>query len=192
MSPWWRRAGGIAGPVMFVAAWAVLGHQQRGYSPVDDPISRLAATDSPDRWTMTAAFVAFGAGVSLYAPDLRETLSRPPALALAGVAVGTLGIALTPLESAAGGVPHATAAGVSYVSLAAAPILAGRALAARGHRRAATASLVAGVTTGAALLASVLSPAATGLFQRIGLTTGDAWIVAAAWGAYRLGSGDGH
>ena len=68
------------------------------------------------------------------------------------------------------------------ISVAAAPIVGARYLARSGRRRSATASIVVGVASGAFLLASVLSPRAVGLSQRIGLTLGDTWIVLTALG----------
>ena len=41
-----RALGGVVGPGVFIATWAVLGARAEGYSPVQDPISRLAATDA--------------------------------------------------------------------------------------------------------------------------------------------------
>ena len=177
----WRAVGGIVGPAVFIAAWTLLGLRREGYSPVADPISRLAADDAPTRWAMTAGFVSFSAGVSLCAAEVRNTIGAKAAGAAATSAVATMGIALTPLGSTLGGAPHAAFAGVAYASLAAAPLLARRPLQAARELRRARAATVAGVVTGAALLASVATPRATGLFQRLGLTVGDLWIMATAW-----------
>lgn len=178
----WRAVGGIVGPAAFIAAWAVLGTGRRGYSPADDPISRLAAMGASSRPAMTGGFLAFGAGVSLYAAALRPALPGGAAIAAAATAAATFGIAATPLDSALGGRPHAVAAGIAYAALAAMPILGARTFAARGRRGTAAASLAAGVAAGAALLASSVVDHRVGLYQRLGLTIGDAWIVAtAAW-----------
>lgn len=176
----WRALGGVLGPTAFIAAWYVLGRRSGGYSPVDDPISRLAAVDADTRWAMTAGFVAFGTGVSIYAAELRAAMPGHAARSAVTSAAATIGIAVTPLGSPLGGIAHAACAGVAYTALAATPILGGRGLAEQGHRTAATASTLAGAATAGALLASVVSPTATGLLQRIGLTVGDAWIVASA------------
>ena len=45
-APRWRAFAGIAGPATFIAAWSVLGATRSGYSPVHDPISRLAAVEA--------------------------------------------------------------------------------------------------------------------------------------------------
>jgi len=176
-----RSLGGVAGPVAFVSAWSILGATKAGYSPVHDPISRLAAVDSASRVAMTSGFLAFSLGVGLYAKELS---ARMPVAAVAAMttAVATVGIAVTPLGSSLGDVPHATCAGIAYLGLAAAPILGGRDLAGRGRRRA---SIAVGVVSGACLLASVLSPSGVGLLQRLGLTVGDTWIVVTALGMAR-------
>ena len=169
------------GPAAFIAAWALLGWRREGYSAVGDPISRLAADDASTRWAMTAGFVTYGAGVALCATELGHGIGRRAAWACATSAVATVGIALTPLGSSLGGAPHAAFAGAAYASLAAAPLLARAPLHARGEARRANVATAAGVLTGAALLASALAPAATGLLQRLGLTVGDAWLMATAW-----------
>lgn len=176
----WRAVGGVVGPAAFVGTWATLGLRKVGYSPIDDPISRLAAVDASTRWAMSAGLVAFGAGVSLYAAELAVAVPGKAAAAAATTAAATIGIALTPLGSAVGGTAHAIAAGLAYSGLAATPVLAAKTLAAQGRTTAAKASTLAGVATAALLLASVASPSRTGLLQRVGLTIGDAWIVASA------------
>lgn len=180
----WRALGGVVGPVAFVGAWCALGLRRDAYSPIHDPISRLAAVDSSTRWAMTAGFVAFGTGVALYATELAAAVpgkaATAAATAAATTAAATIGIAATPLGSSLGGTPHAAAAGVAYAALAATPILAARSLSATAHPGAARASTAAGLATAAALLASVASSSGSGLLQRIGLTIGDTWIVASA------------
>lgn len=176
----WRTVGGIGGPLAFVAAWGFLGHSRNGYSPIDDPISQLAAIDASSRWAMTAGFLAFGTGVSLYATEVRAVLPGGAGVAALTSGVATIGIAVTPLGSSLGGAAHATCAGVAYAALAATPVLGGRSLASQGHLAASRASTVAGIASGVALLASAFSSPRSGLFQRVGLTVGDAWIVVSA------------
>ena len=57
-----------------------------------------------------------------------------------------------------------------------------------GHRKAALASRVLGVASLACLVATTLDEH-SGLFQRLGLTLGDLWLVAAAVGILRGGYG---
>ena len=173
----WRSIAGAVAPSVFITAWAVLGARTDGYSPVDDPISRLAAVGAPTRIPMTAALVAYAIGLGAYAGQLRDDLSRPVAVAAALNVIGTIGIAATPLDSALGGAPHAAAAGLSYVSLGAIPILAAAPLARQGRRRGARLSAVVGGCTLAALALSASGADRTGLWQRTGLTLGDAWLI---------------
>jgi hypothetical membrane protein len=171
----WFALGGIAGPVVFVVAWVGAGSATAGYSPVTDPISDLAAAGAPHRMWMTAGFLGFSAGVALFAHALRSEF--PAASAAAIVTAGaTFAVALLPLDvSATVDRLHGVAAGIGYVSLAAIPLLA-RHILPREWRSAAGA---AGVM---ALLALVASSFAVniGLWQRVGLTVGDVWIVALA------------
>jgi hypothetical membrane protein len=173
-------AGGIAGPAAFVSAWAVLGAHTAGYSPVDDAISRLAAAGAPDRALMSAGMLAFAGGVSAYAVGARSLLGARAAIALGTTAVATAGVAAFPLDASYGDAPHALVAAIAYLALAAAPIAGARAPVLVGRRGAAPASRLAGALIAASLATSVLAPGAHGLFQRIGLTVGDAWIVGTA------------
>lgn len=181
--------GGVGGPVVFVATWATLGARTSGYSPMSDPISRLAAVDAQTRWPMTAAMLALAAGLGLFARGLVP--KHAWAAKAAGVtALATVGIAATPLGSRLGGAGHATAAGAAYMSLAAVPALVAIELR-RGKRssssKAATATTAAAITA-TALAMSVILPSNTGGWQRLGLTTGHAWIALYAI-ASRFGDG---
>ena len=107
--------------------------------------------------------------MGLYASSARQHLS-PRVAALAAInAVATLGVAAFPLEGFGGRYGHALSAFTGYATLAAMPARA--ADAARG---------LLSATIAAALVASIVNESHTGLFQRSGLTLGDAWIVATA------------
>ncbi|MGI8850511.1 MAG: DUF998 domain-containing protein [Acidimicrobiales bacterium] len=178
-----RAWAGVAGPLTFIGTWSLLGAIKADYSPVNDPISRLAAVDSPQRAAMTGAFLIFGIGVSAFAAEVRQAFPGAAPFTLATTAVATIGVAATPIGSALGATPHAVAAGISYASLAATPVLTSRHL---PNRAASMASLAVGLASGSSLLASALAPRGVGLLQRVGLTLGDAWIVATAlWMASR-------
>ncbi len=182
--------GGVVGPVAFVAAWVVAGAATEGYSPVEDAISRLAAQGAATRAVMTAGFVAFGIGVPLYAVALRRTLPGGAWVAAMASGLATLGVALFPLDrSHAGDRIHAVFAGAGYAALAVTPLLAARPLWRRGQRGAAVASMVIGAVSGLCLAATVVGPA-HGLFQRLGLTLVDAWLVATAVTVARVGRRD--
>ena len=173
-------AGLVAGPVAFVAAWAVGGARTPGYSYVHDAISRTAAAGAPQRQLMTAGFVAYAIGVGAGSLALRRALPGSAWAAAAVSALGTAGVALTPLDtSAAIDRAHAVTATIGYVGLAATPLLAAAPLRAAGRHRAAAASTAAGALIAAALAASTLVDDRVGLAQRVGLTTGDLWLAAA-------------
>jgi hypothetical protein len=174
-----RALAGVAGPAAFVATWAYLGASTRGYSPVREPVSHLAAARTRTQPMMTAGLVALGAGVAVYSGELRRALPGPAGTAALVTAVATIGIAATPMESSVGGTPHVIAAGLTYASLAATPLLASRSLSAQ-HRRGGTVSAMAGLVAGTCLTVSATTKTRTGLWQRLGLTVGHAWIAASA------------
>lgn len=180
--------GGVIGPTVFAAGWWTLGARRRDYSPVDDAISRLAEIGAPTRPAMTAAFVGFGVGVAIYAQALRANLPGRAWITATGTGVATLGAAAFPLGGPAGDAVHGVMAAVAYATLVATPVLAAGPLARSGRRRFAASSGVAAVVSGACLVATALGTRA-GLFQRAGLTIGDAWVFASAlW----LSSGSPH
>lgn len=175
----WAAAGLIVGPAVFVGAWAVGGSLVDGYSPVGDAISRLAAVGAPHRPLMTAGFVAYGVAVVVGARALAAERLGPSAAALVVNGAATLAVAATPLDRSGlvDGL-HAVAATVGYVSIVAVPALAAGPLRRRGHRRVAAASVVAAVVSASCLVAATATEA-SGLFQRLGLGVGDAWLVTA-------------
>lgn len=167
------------GPAAFLTAWAVLGRRMPGYSPVDDPISRLAAGGAPDRYVMTAGLVALGTGLPLYGSALRATLAGPAWVCATATGLATLGVATFPLGSPTPDRIHGLFAGIGYATLAATPLIATAPLARSGRTGWARLSVGAGLLSGASLLATVAGPA-SGLFQRLGLTAGHAWVVVSA------------
>lgn len=177
----WAALGGVVGPIGFIGAWSI-GAALMGadYSSIEDAISRLAAVDAETRTLMTAGFVVFGIGLPVCAVALRRVVDGPAWIAAALTGLATLAVAATPLDRSAGVDRwHGVFAGIGYVTLAATPLLAYRSLRSRGHRALARAGLVAGGVSAAALLLT-LTDLPTGLFQRLGLTATDLWIVASA------------
>ena len=155
----------------FVAAWAVLGAGARDYDPTRRAISRLAQLGAPTRPAMTAGLVALGAGMGLYG-----LARRPDPVWVLAAANGLTAFAVAALPLG-GGVDeyHGWAAAAGYVTLAALPVLSARRMSPAWARL----SLAVGVTSGLCLVASALVDRA-GLFQRLGLTVGHAWVVASA------------
>lgn len=191
--PRWAAVSGIAGPTAFVAAWATGGALTPGYSPFRDTISRLAEEGASTAPLMTAGFVAFGVLLPIWGRALGERLGSPVLSRVVTVAgVATLGVAAAPLTRDGGSTRdtlHAIAAGTGYLAMAATPLLAARPLRRAGHGRAATASAAVGVTSAAALVASVLAAndafVSGGGWQRLGLTVVDAWHVVMAGAVLR-------
>lgn len=174
--PRFLAVGGVAGPVAFVAAWALLGARAEDYDPTRDAISDLAALGAPNRPVMTAGLLALGAGMAAYGAALRPRPSWPLPV-LNGMTAAA--VAALPLGGAYDDA-HGAAAGLGYVTLAAIPVLG-----ARGLRPAwAAVSVTTGLVSGLCLLATVLLPW-DGLFQRLGLTVAHAWVVVSALGLLR-------
>ena len=178
--PGWAGAlGGVIGPIAFVAAWSILGARTEGYSAADDAISRLAATGASTQAAMTAGLVAFGAGLPLFGSALRHTMTGPAWALATATGVAALGVAATPLGSPAGDRVHGAFAALGYATLAGLPLAAARPLAVQRRDGWVRWSVVAGTTSAVSLLATAFGPR-HGLFQRVGLTIGDAWVVTAA------------
>jgi hypothetical membrane protein len=172
--------GGIVGPAAFVAAWSIGGLAASHYSAVDDAISHLAEIGAPTRPLMTAGFVVFGVGLPIYAVALREALPGRSWLTAAGTGLATLGVAAAPLgHSPTGDQVHGVFAGAGYVTLALTPLLAAGPLRRAGRSAFARLSIAIGAGAGMSLLATTATDL-DGLFQRLGLTVVDIWIVATA------------
>jgi hypothetical membrane protein len=160
---------GIAAPLSFISAWAVAGARAEDYSPVQDFISDLARVGAPTRPLMTAGFVGFGVLAPAWARTL-PTRALRTSVTVAGA--GTLAVAALPLGASWGDGPHAAAAAVSYVAMAATPVLGAQVLGGRLAR-------ATGVASGLMLAGSLLGHY-DGLLQRAGLGVVDAWIAATA------------
>jgi hypothetical protein len=171
--------GGVIGPVAFVSTWAIAGLATNHYSPIEAAISDLARTGAPTQVAMTSAFVAFGIGVIAFAVALREAGAGRAWISAVATAVCTLGVASFPLGGPNRDVVHGVFASLGYLTLAGVPLLSARPLARAGRPGWARGSIAVAAVSGACLLASAAGPA-HGFFQRAGLTTGDAWLVAVA------------
>jgi hypothetical protein len=171
--------GGVLGPVAFVSTWAIAGRVTDHYSPIEDAISELAKTGASTQPAMTTAFVAFGVGVIAFAFALREAGAGRAWISAIVTAISTLGVASFPLGGPTRDVVHGVFASLGYLTLAGVPLLSARPLARAGRPGWARGSFAVAAVSGACLLASAAGPA-HGFFQRAGLTTGDAWLVAVA------------
>lgn len=173
--------GGVIGPAGFIGAWVIgAAVTSSSYSSIDDAISRLAAVGSDTRWLMTAGFVTFGVSLPVFAVGLRAAIPGRAWITAAATGLSTLAVAATPLDrSATIDRLHSIVAGVGYLTLAATPLLAAAPLRLLGHRGLARFCVAAGLTSATAL-ALTTTGLPTGLFQRVGLTVSDAWIIATA------------
>ena len=189
-TPWWGLVSSAAAPVLLIGGWTVAaGRQRGGFDPVVETISALAAHGADDRWLMTTALAGLGACHLTTALALRAAAS-PGRVLLAVGGVGTLLVALFPLPAGGGGsAAHTAAAAVSFVSLAAWPLLAGRAASESWPLR-----RPVSVAAGAVLLCLVgwffvelvADTDRVGLSERVTAGAQSLWPLAAAWGARRL------
>ena len=171
--------GGLVGPAAFVGAWTTAGLRTRGYSPVSDAISDLAAIGASTRALMTTGFVVDGIGLTAFGLALRSALDGPAWIAAVITGVATLAVAAAPLGGGLGDGAHATMAGLAYASISAAPLLSAGPFRRGGRPGWSRASVATSVISAGALVASTAGPA-HGFWQRLGLTVGDAWIVGIA------------
>jgi hypothetical protein len=96
-----RTACGVVGPAAFTAAWAVATLRQPGYSIAHEHISGLAAPDAEQPHLMRAGFLGLGASSILFADELHRRLDArgrpagwgPPLMAASGVAIVVAGLA---------------------------------------------------------------------------------------------------
>jgi len=116
--------------------------------------------------------IVFGLGCILFAPRLR----KPAVISLTVSGLASFGVALFPCTQGCPGMgsvtdtAHTLFAGLHYVSFALTPVL--------HARRSGVIALVA--FAGSALLIHATGVGPNGLFQRVGLTTLDAWLVGTA------------
>ena len=150
----------------------IAGALRQGYDPVNDAISRLAELGAENRWIVSTGMVTFGGACLAFAPRLR----RPAATSLTIAGLASFGVAAFPCTEGCPGpstptdVGHSVSAGIHYVAFALTPLL---------HERKPL-DVALAVLGGAALLAHGTGIEPNGLWQRVGLTLLDAWMIAAA------------
>jgi len=172
--------GGLTGPAVFVADWAVLGANRTGYSPVNEAISRLAQMGASSRPAMTAGFILYGAGLMAYGAALRQSISGTAWLWVAATGVLTFGVAAAPLGTPTSGAFHAAFASAGYAALCGAVVALLPKVSVLGYHCSRRGALLGGATTAALLVVSVAVGPGHGLTQRLGLTLGDTVIALSA------------
>lgn len=184
---------GVVGVLAYVTAWAVGGVVWQGYDPTTQAISELFAIGAPTvtRLPLSLGLVASGVGLAAFGWAMDVGLPGrgrlgPGLAVLSGVmTVAVVGFPCTAGCPGAGSsltdTMHVVTAGTGYVALMLAPLaIAWRV---RHHLRWLA---VAGVVLGGGALVlflvrtAGLTPAATGLQQRVFNTAADAWYVLAA------------
>jgi hypothetical protein len=123
---WWAVASAAVAPFLLVGGWTwAAARQPRGYNPIRDTISWLAARGATDRWLMTAALLAVGVCYGVTGAGLQpaRTAGR---VALMGGGVATVMVAAFPQPVRGNGVDHTIAATIAFTALAAWPVLAVR------------------------------------------------------------------
>lgn len=134
-------ASGVAGPVLFTAAWVVSSLRQAGHSVAEVQLSGLAAEDAREPQIMMAGFVVLGASTVVFGAGLgRVTGPRSGGrwlVVVAGVASVAAGVfrrdhMLLSGPGFAGeswhNQVHDVVSGVAYGAMLAAPLLLGRRL----------------------------------------------------------------
>ncbi len=185
---------GIAGTSLFTLIWLVEGMIRPGYDPMRSWISELAL--SGRGWIQIAGFLIGGALITVFGRGLRAVFTDGPAatwgprvVTAAGAALFAAGLFVIdpgtyrPPGTVAGttwhGILHDIAGPFMFLSVAAAAVIYSRRLA-RWYGLATcgltiTFWLTAGVLNGLDH-AGVWSPAPAGLFQRLSVLTGFAYL----------------
>jgi hypothetical membrane protein len=111
---------------LLIGGWTIAAELQPGtFDPTVQSISALAALGATDRWVMTSALVAVGLCHIVTALALRPA-ATPGRVLIAACGVGNILVAASPLPVEGGSTPHALAAALSFVALAAWPAVGWR------------------------------------------------------------------
>jgi hypothetical membrane protein len=197
-------AGGVAGPIVFIVGFIVLGAIRPRYAPMRQFVSLLSLSD--DGWTMTLTFLASGLLVIAGAVGIRRALRTGPGCrwiprltGLAGIGLVAAGIFATdPLQGYPPGAPtvmpstaspsaaiHLLGALLIFLLLPIASFFAARRFVAEGQSGRAAYSVASGVVMLVANAVTSASPGTAGMFpdiagllQRVSLIAGFAWLAA--------------
>lgn len=165
------------GPAAFVGAWALGTAVAVDYWPITDAISRLAAVGADTRVLMSAGFLGFAAASIPASGAVRRAIPGSAWVGVLGTGLATAAVAALPLDrSAAIDSAHGLAAGAGYALFVYAAAAAAAPLWRSGRRPLAMLSVSVAVLASATLVATPFVEA-SGLLQRIGLTSLDVWLV---------------
>lgn len=170
---------GIIGPVAFIACWVAGSIILKDYSPIQDPISRLAEPGVETRRLMTVGLVVFGIGMLVYAASLYRAFTGWSWTAAIIAGGATFGVIFFPLKNGESTPLHAAFAALGYIALIcivafAIPMFV------HDHRTAWVVFSAIVVVVSAVNLGITGFGFMHGLFQRVGLTTLDVWIILSA------------
>jgi hypothetical protein len=124
--PWWVVLSAAGAPVFLIGGWTLAAAlQPRGFDPVTDTISALAAHGAADRWVMTAGLAGLGCCHVVTALGLHPA-PLPARVTQAVGGVATVLVAAFPQPERGASTAHLTAAAIGFVTLALWPALAWR------------------------------------------------------------------
>jgi hypothetical protein len=192
-----RALSGVAGPVVFTAAWVGGSLCQAGHGALSVQLSGLAAPDARNPWIMITGFLVLGGCTVWFGQELAGEVSGPAPRLIQGAGVLTVAAGLLRrdhMELTSGPVSwhneaHNAVSLLLYVDLVAAQLLLARRFGTipcwRPWRRYLLASGIATAVALAVFLPNTASPSA-GLRQRIAVTIPLAAMAAVAARLARL------
>ena len=172
-----RALAGVAGPLVFTAAWIAASLRQTGHGALSVQLSDLAAPDARDPWIMIAGFLVLGGATVAFGQELASEVPRAAprliqAAGLLAIAAGLLRrdrMALTSGPVSWHNEAHTIVSLALYADLVLAQLLLSRTLPWRSWRPYLLASSVATAVALAVFLPNTTS-AAAGVLQRVAVT----------------------
>ena len=195
----WLLRGGVAGPLVFVVGFVLIGAVRAGYDPIRQFVSLLSLT--ADGWLQTVNFLVTGALIVGGAIGLRRVLTSGPGstwvpilIGIAGIGIVLAGVFTTdpsqgyPLGAPAGvptaystsGAIHQAVSTVVFFGLPIAAFVLARRFRNDGGYWA-TYCRGSGVGIVAFLIAAFSVPDVAGLLQRIAIMLAYGWIARVMW-----------
>jgi hypothetical membrane protein len=176
-----RALAGVAGPVVFTAAWIAASLRQTGHGALSVQLSGLAADGARDPWIMITGFLVLGVCTVLFGQELADAVPGlgPRLIEVAGlltIAIGLLRrdhVELTSGPSSWHNQAHNIVSLVLYADLVVAQLLVARSFGtAPGWRRWRPYLAASGLLTGVALAVFVpnINSPSGGVLQRIAVT----------------------